>query len=134
VRGTRLSAKRYSQLSPQDPLSKQGPKRHGRKRKGSLSPAAIRLLLERQDSDPNPKEESGWTPLMIAAGKGHESVVRLAVGRGRRRRGIQRESTPMSHSAGNEVRTGHRSEGWVLSGRTIIFPPCTFQQVIGCRL
>ena len=41
----------------------------------------VKLLLGRDDIDPNKPDEEGQTPLMLAALNGHEEVVRLLLGR-----------------------------------------------------
>ncbi|KND92754.1 Inversin [Tolypocladium ophioglossoides CBS 100239] len=39
--------------------------------------AVVRLLLEREDIDVNPRDEMGQTPLLIATEQGHVEIVRL---------------------------------------------------------
>ncbi|KAF8421786.1 ankyrin repeat-containing domain protein [Tirmania nivea] len=41
--------------------------------------AVVRLLLERNDVDVDAKDNSGWSPLSLAAMSGYEAVVRLLV-------------------------------------------------------
>jgi len=40
-------------------------------------PIVVRLLLARDGVDANAKHNDGWTPLILAAQNGHESVIRL---------------------------------------------------------
>ena len=44
---------------------------------GTGREALVGLLLTREDIDVNAKGKHGQTPLLLAAGKGHEAVVEL---------------------------------------------------------
>jgi len=44
--------------------------------------AVIKLLLEREDVNPNTTDWRGWTPIFRAASKGNERVVKLLLERG----------------------------------------------------
>jgi hypothetical protein len=72
----------------------------------------VRMLLSREDIDPNLKRACGETPLMVAAENGHEAVARLLLGR--------RDVTPDSKdSRGRTARSSetpttsmHPSDRW----------------------
>ena len=49
----------------------------------SQSGGVVKLLLEREDVNPDSLDEVGRTPLSYAAGNGHEGVVGVTPGAGR---------------------------------------------------